>query len=243
MIINGKEYTRENLGKIFDYAMLSPDVTKEQVQEHLRKAVRYNVSGVHCNPYWLPLVADTLEGTGIETGICPSFPFGCDSTKMKVHQVEEYCRLLNGRPGCVDTVVNIGLLRDGELGAFTEDLKEIVKVSHAYGYDVKSILETTFLTDQQIADGSRCAVEAGVDFVKCASGRSGIAELRAIRIMKANVPENIKLKYSAMGTINLTELTIMGLAMGVSMFGTGFAHLIIEDICANYSDMVINYGS
>ena len=239
MIINGKEYNRQNLGKIFDYAMLSPDVTREQVKHHLELAIKYNVSGVHCNPYWLPMIADTLEGTGIETGICPSFPVGCDSTAMKVHQIEEHCKVLRGRPACVDTVVNIGLLRGGELDEFTNDLREIVKVSHSYGYVVKSILETTFLTDEQIADGTKCAVEAGVDFVKCASGRSGCADLHALQIMKANAPSNIKLKFSAMGTLNLTEQTIMGLTIGASMFGTGYAHKIIEELETYYKDLVI----
>ncbi len=240
MIINGKEYTRENLGKLFDYAMLSPDTTREQIKGHLEKAIRYNVNGVHCNPYWLPLIADTLEGTGIETGICPSFPFGADSTEMKIRQIETYCKVLNGRPGCVDTVTNVGLLRGGEFDAYTEDLREIVKVGHAYGYTVKAILETTLLTDGQVADASKCAAEAGVDFVKCASGRSGIADLRHIEIMKANVPSTVKLKFSAMGTASITALTIMGLAMGVSIFGTGYAHQIIEEIETYYKDLVIS---
>jgi len=239
MLVNGKEYTRENLGKIFDYAFLNPDVTKEQVKEHLERAIKYNVNGVHCNPYWIPLIADTLEGTGIETGICPSFPFGCDSTKMKVRQIEEYCKVLKGRPACVDTVVNIGLLRGGDLKGFTEDLREIAKVSHANGYVVKSILETTFLTDSQIADASKCAAEAGVDYVKAASGRSGLADLRHMEIIKANIPKTVKMKFSAMGTTSLTQLTIMGLAMGCSIFGTGYAHRIIEEIETYYKDLVI----
>ncbi len=239
MIINGKEYNRQNLGKIFDYAMLSPDVTREQVENHLKLAVKYNVSGVHCNPYWIPLVKERLMDTDIETGICPSFPVGCASTKMKVYQVEEYCKFLEGRPACVDMVVNIGLLRGGELKEFTNDISEVCKVAHHYGYDMKAILETTFLNDQQIADGAKCAAEAGVDFVKAASGRSGVADLHAMHIMKANVPSNIKLKFSAMGTVNLTEQTIMGLTIGCSMFGTGYAHKIIEELETYYKDLVI----
>lgn len=239
MIINGKEYNRQNLGKLFDYAMLSPDVTREQVKKHLELAIKYNVSGVHCNPYWIPLVADTLEGTGIQTGIVPSFPVGCDSTKMKVHQVEEYCKFLHGRPGCVDSVVNIGLLRGGELKEFTNDIKELVKLSHYYGYDFKCILETTFLTDEQVATAAKCAAEAGVDYVKAASGRSGCADLKHLNIIKANVPEGQKFKFSAMGTINVTEQTIMGLTIGATLFGTGYAHRIIEEIETYYKDLVI----
>ncbi len=241
MILNGKEYNRENLGKLFDYALLSPDVTRAQVEAHLQRAIKYNVNAVHCNPYWLPLVADTLEGTGIETGIVPSFPVGCDDTYMKVRQIEEYCKVLHGRPACVDTVVNIGLLRGGELEAFTDDLREIVKVSHGHGYVVKSILETTFLTDEEIAAGTRCAVEAGVDVVKAASGRSGTADLRVMNIVKANIPDlnKVKMKFSALGTTSVTEQTIMGLVIGCTMFGTGYAHQIIEEMEANYKNLVI----
>ena len=241
MILNGKEYNRQNLGKLFDYALLSPDVTRAQVEAHLQRAIKYNVNAVHCNPFWLPLVADTLEGTGIETGIVPSFPIGCDATYMKVRQIEEYCKVLKGRPACVDTVVNVGLLRGGELDAFTDDLREIVKVSHGHGYVVKSILETTFLTDEQIATGTRCAVEAGVDVVKAASGRSGTADLRIMNIVKANIPDlnKVKMKFSALGTLSVTEQTIMGLVIGCTMFGTGAAHQIIEEMETNYKNLVI----
>ena len=240
MIINGKEYTRENLGKCFDYAMLNHDVTRDQIKEHVRKAIQYNVNGVHCNPYWLPMIADMLEGTGIETGICPSFPFGCSDTKDKVRQVEDLCKVMKGRPSCVDTVVNVGLLRGGEYKAFTEDIKAVADTAHSYGYICKSILETPFLTDEEIATACKCAVEAGVDFVKAASGRSGVAQLREIEIMKANVPPTVKIKHAGMGTTNLTHIVIMGLAIGVSLFGNGFAHQVIEEIDTYYKDLVID---
>ena len=240
MIINGKEYNRENLGKIFDYALLSPDVTKDKVEAHLQRAIKYNVSGVNCNPYWLPLVADTLEGTGIEAGIVPSFPMGCDATYMKLRQIEEYCKMLKGRPSCVDAVTNVGLLKGGDYKGFTEDIREIVKLSHSYGYDVKSILETTLLTDQEIAIATQCVCEAGVDYVKVATGRTGSSDMRVFHIIKDNISGDAKMKHAAMGTINVTEQTIMGLAMGVSMFGTGYAHQIIEEIETYYKDLVIN---
>ena len=240
MIINGKTYDRSNLGKVFDYAMLNHNVTRADIEGHVKKAIEYNVNGVHCNPYWLPMIADMLEGTGIETGICPAFPFGAVDTKAKVQQVEELCKVMRGRPACVDTVVNVGLLRGGEYKAFTEDIKAVAEVAHAHGYIMKSILETPFLTDEEIAIACHCAVDAGVDFVKAASGRSGVAQLREIEIMKKNVPPHIRIKHAGMGTTNLTHIVIMGLAMGVSLFGNGFAHNVIEEIETWYKDLVIN---
>ena len=240
MIINGKEYNRSNLGKVFDYAMLNHNVTREDIEGHVRRAIEYNVNGVHCNPYWVPLIADMLEGTDIETGIVPAFPFGCSSTAEKVHEVEELCKVMRGRPSCVDAVTNVGLLRGKEYDAYKEDIREIVKVAHSHGYICKAILETPFLTDDEIAAATVCAVEAGVDFVKAASGRSGTAQLREIEIMKANIPEGVKIKHAGLDRINLTHVVIMGLSIGVSIFGNGFAHQAIEEIDRWYKDLVID---
>ena len=239
MIINGKEYNRSNIGKLFDYAMLNHDVTRADIQNHVKKAIELNVNGVHCNPYWLPMIADMLEGTGIQTGIIPSFPFGCSDTNSKLMQIESDCRILKGRPGCVDAVGNVGLVRGGELKAYTDDLKEIVKVGHEYGYPVKIILETPFLTDDQIADACKCATEAGADYVKTASGRSGVSEMHAVDIMKANISPNMGIKYAGMGPTNVTALVILGLSKGVSLFGNGFAHVVIDEVEKYYSNLVI----
>lgn len=239
MIINGTKYDRKKLGKLFDYAMLNHDVTREQIKGHVAKAIELGVWGVHCNPCWTGYIADMLDGTGIETGIIPAFPFGADDTQSKVAQIEAGCKILHGRPGCVDSVGNVGLLRGGELAEYTADLKEVVRAAHEHGYKAKIILETPFLTDAQIADACKCAVEAGADFIKTASGRSGVTEVRVLDVIRANIPQGMPVKLAGMGTSNLTQLTIMGLAKGASVFGTGFAHIIIDEIEAQYADFVV----
>ncbi len=239
MIIFGKEYTRANLGKIFDYAMLNHDVTRQQVQEHVKKGIAYNVNGIHCNPYWVPMIADMLEGTGIETGLCPAFPFGAASTADKVRQTEELAKILRGRPGCVDYVINVGALRGGEYDVLKEEAEAMVALGRDYGLTVKSIMENAMLTDEQLAAGCRIVSEAGVDYVKAASGRGGSPAMRTLHIMRANIDDRVGIKFAGYGTYNLTQLTIMGLVTGASLFGTGYAHEIIEEIDQFYRDLVI----
>lgn len=240
MIINGKEYTRENIGKIFDYAMLNHNVTRADIQEHVRKAIHYNVNGVHCNPVWLPMIADMLEGTDIETGICPAFPFGAVSWEDKAKQADELAKVLRGRPGCIDYVINVGALRGGEYDLFRQEAKAMVAVGREYGLPVKSIMENAMLTDEELAIGCQIVTEEGVNYVKCASGRGGSPAMRTIHIMRANIPDEVGIKLAGYGTYNLTQLTIMGLATGAVLFGTGFAHEIIEEIDQYYMDVVIS---
>ena len=239
MIINGKEYTRENLGKIFDYAMLASDATKEMIQEHIKKAIKYNVNGVYCNPYWVPMVADMLEGTDIETGLVPDFPFGAATTSMKLKELEEMCKVMKGRPAAIDFVINIAALKGKDYELFSKEAKEIISMGHSYGYKVKAIMENASLTDEEIAIGCRYVTEAGADWVKCATGRAASPRMETIKIMRANIPDDVKIKFAGYGTYCLTQLTIMGLATGAELFGTGYAHDIIEEIERNYKDLVI----
>lgn len=240
MIINGKTYTRENLGKIFDYAMLNHDVTREQVRAHVEKGIAYNVNGIHCNPVWVPMIADMLEGTDIETGICPAFPFGAASIADKARQASELADVLHGRPGCIDYVINVGALRGGEYDLLLEEAKTMSAIGHDHGMKVKSIMENAMLTDDQLAAGCRIVTEGGVDYVKCASGRGGSPAMRTIHIMRANIPDHVGIKFAGYGVYNLTQLTIMGLATGAVLFGTGYAHEIIEEIDRYYMDLVIS---
>ena len=243
MIINGKEYTRENLGKIFDYAMLNHDVSREQVQEHVRQGIYSNVNGIHCNPVWVPMIADMLEGTGIETGICPAFPFGAADVEDKAHQAERLANILRGRPGCIDYVINVGALRGKEYDVLRREAETMVAIGHGHGMKVKSIMENAMLTDEELAVGCRIVSEAGVDYVKAASGRGGSPAMRTLHIMRANIPDHVGIKFAGYGTYNLTQLTIMGLATGAVLFGTGYAHEIIEEICQYYMDLVITRGN
>ncbi len=242
MIINGVEYTREKIAGMIDFAVLNPDTTEQQVRAAVEIAKQYKVKGVHTNPLWMELVADLLEGTGIEAGVVAAFPFGALPTLYKAHEVENLCKTLKGRPACVDFVTNVGALKGGDYKTYTEDIRTLVQIGHGFGYEVKSIMESALLTDEELAIGCQCAAEAGVDFVKTSSGRNGSPEVRHVKIMKANVPEQVGIKFSGFGGFNPTQLAIMAIAAGATRLGTRRAPQILDEIDRFYGDLVITDG-
>jgi len=241
MIIKGVEYTREKLAKLFDFAILDPDVTEEEIKKACNLAKEYEFKGVHANPYWVPLIARELEGTGIETGLVVSFPFGAVPTSFKVHEAKELVRILNGRPGCIDMVTNIGVLKDKNYKAYKNDISEVVKVGHDAGLEVKAILEVTLLTDDEIRAACECAVEAGVDFIKTSTGRGGNPSIRHIKVIREVVPPHVGIKFSGYGGYNPAQLTIMAIAAGATRLGSRIAHKIIEEIETYYKDLSIDF--
>ena len=69
-------------------------------------------------------------------------------------------------------VVNLGALIAGDRAAVTRDIAAVVESTKAAAADalVKVILETRALTDEQIATGCACALEANADYVKTSTG-------------------------------------------------------------------------
>lgn len=239
MIINGVEYTKDKLAGIVDYAILDPDTNESKIKEVCELARKYRFKGVHPNPYWAPLVAKELEGTGMETGLVVSFPFGANPTSFKVHEAKELVKMLDKRPGCIDMVTNIGRLKDKDYDLYTNDIAEVVKVGHEVGIEVKAILEVAMLTDDEVKAACECAVKAGVDFVKTSTGRGGNPSIKHVKIMRASVPPNVGVKFSGYGSYNPAQLTIMALAAGATRLGTRRAPQIIDEIEMYFKDMVI----
>ena len=240
MIINGVEYTAKKLAGMIDYAILDPDTQENAIREACKLAMQYGFKGVHPNPYWVELTADLLEGTGIETGAVVSFPFGANPTAFKVHETKELVKILKGRPGCIDMVTNIGRLKDKEYGLYTEDIAAVVKVGHDAGLEVKSILEVALLSDDQVKAGCECAVKAGVDFVKCSTGRGGNPSIKHVRIMRQTVPPAVGVKFSGYGSYNPAQLTILAIAAGASRLGTRRGPQIIDEIDRYFSDLNVS---
>jgi deoxyribose-phosphate aldolase len=237
--IKGVEYTKEKLAGIVDYAVLDPNTTESKIKEVCELAKKYGFKGVHPNPYWAPLVADELEGTGIETGLVVSFPFGANPTSFKVHEAKELVKILNKRPGCIDMVTNIGRLKDKDYDLYTNDIAEVVKVGHEAGIEVKAILEVAMLTDDEVKAACECAVKAGVDFVKTSTGRGGNPSIKHVKIMRSSVPSNVGVKFSGYGSYNPAQLTIMALAAGATRLGTRRAPEIIDEIEAYFKELII----
>ncbi|MBE6936844.1 MAG: deoxyribose-phosphate aldolase [Ruminococcaceae bacterium] len=239
MIINGKTYDRAALAALMDFAVLDPGTTAAELAASAETAIRYGFKGVHPNLIWVERTADLLDGTGIETGIVAAFPFGTLPTSEKVREVEAACRAMRGRPACVDFVTNVGALRGGDYETYKTDIAEVVKAGHAYGYVVKSIMESALLTDEELALGCRLAAEAGVDFVKTSSGRNGSPDVRHVAIMRQTVGEEIGVKFSGFGGFNAAPLAVMAIAAGATRLGTRRADKIIEEIDTFYADWVI----
>ena len=125
----------------------------------------------------------------------------------------------------IDMVINIGALKEGNLDLVKQDIKGVVK--EAQGKIVKVIIETCFLTDEEKRTACKIAKDMGANFVKTSTGfGTGGATLEDVKLMKAVVGDNMKIKAS--GGIRDKKTLEEMVEAGADRIGTSSGKKILE---------------
>ena len=212
---------QEFLSKV-DHSLLKPQLTREEIMEGLQFAKENHCASVCINPCNLDMAREVLEGTDVKIGTVIGFPSGAHTTFSKVAEaVDAYAR------GAVelDMVIDIGALRNGEYEDVKKDIEAVVNATPGI---VKVILETAFLTKEEIKKGCELTEEAGAAYVKTSTGfaPSG-ATVEDIKLMKDTVSEKVHVQ-AAGGINNLAECVAM-IEAGSDRIGISKTKAILEE--------------
>ena len=227
-----EQMTREELASYIDYSVLKPEFTEEDIIRLTKDGVELGCATICINPGYMEFCEPYVKGS--KTMLCPvtDFPFGTSSTESRVQQIEAVAKYDTVKE--VDIVANFGKLRAGKYDEVTEDLKACAAAAHKYGREIKVILETDALNEEQIRKGCHCCMEAGVDFVKTSTGfltgfESHGATPEVIQLMQEEVGDKIKIKGS--GCIRTREHFLKLIDMGIDRMGVGYRSVpVVLDI-------------
>lgn len=226
------EMTRKELAAYIDYSVLKPEFTEEDIIRLTKDGVELGCATICINPGYMELCEPYVKGS--DTMLCPvtDFPFGTSSTESRVQQIEAVAKYDTVKE--VDIVANFGMLRAGKYDEVTEDLKACVAAAHKYGREIKVILETDALNEEQIRKGCHCCLEAGADYVKTSTGFLTGYEVHGatpevIQIMQEEVGDKMKIKGS--GCIRTREHFLKLIDMGIDRMGVGYRSVpVVLDI-------------
>lgn len=175
-----------------DHTILKATATKKDILELCAEANKYKFKSVCVNPYYVALAHSLLKDSGVLTCTVIGFPLGQNTSDVKAYETTK--SIADGADE-VDMVINVGALKDKDYDFVREDIKAVVNA--ADGVLVKVILETCYLTDEEIEIASRLAKEAGADFVKTSTGfGTGGATSHAVSIMRNTVGPDMGVKAS-----------------------------------------------
>ncbi|WP_034284643.1 deoxyribose-phosphate aldolase [Schaalia suimastitidis] len=225
--------TVSEYAKHFDMALHLQSSTEDDIRKHARQARETGVAACYTNSMWTPVVAEELAGSDVRVGTAISFPYGCTSTAMKFAEIDEGLDL---GATAVDMVINIGRLREGDHDYVRREVEGLVERTSGKALS-KVIFEVCFLTDAEIALLTRICSDAGVDYVKTATGSEGFPTEAQVAVMRANITNpNTKLKVSGVPrTFTMPATFWMIEKLGVSLIGTRSAAALVAQYAAYLS--------
>lgn len=224
-------FTKKELAKMIDHSIVTPNPTEELVQRYCEEAKRYGFGAVSVNSSYVPLVAKLLKGTAV--GLCASiaFPFGAVATDVKVFEAR-YC--IEEGADEIDMVMNSGAFKSKNYDFVEEDIRAVVNASKEEGEKlrknilVKVIIETGYLSDEEIVKASKLVKDAGADFVKTCTGFGprGVT-VHDIQLIRKGVGTKMGIKVA--GGIRTFGDAIKLIEEGATRIGTSHSVNIIKE--------------
>lgn len=210
-------YTKEQVAKTIDHAVLKPEFNDVDLVENAKMCIENGVYSMCVKPCDIKRTAELLEGSDVKTSCVLSFPHGADATPVKAFQAKQ---AIEDGTDEIDMVMNIGKFLEEDYHYVVEDIKAVVEVAHANGIIVKVIQESGFLTLEQIEKACELAFMAGADFVKTSTGFGpGGAKPEYIDVMVKTVGDRMKIKAS--GGIRTWDDAVRFLKQGADRLGVG----------------------
>ena len=211
-----------NLAKMIDHTILKANATESDIEKLCQEAKQYEFASVCVNPYWVSFASNLLKDTTVKVCTVIGFPLGATSSESKASETE--IAILQGADE-VDMVINVGAIKDNKIDIVKNDILSVVNSARKTGQSlnkkiiVKVIIETCYLTKDEIILACNCVKNAGADFVKTSTGfgTSG-ATTEDVALMKQTVGETMQVKAS--GGIRDYETAIKMIEAGASRIGT-----------------------
>ncbi len=202
-----------SLLSMVDHTLLSVTAQRSEYIRLCDEGIKYKTASVCIPP---SRVADMYTYVGNDLPICTviGFPNGYSSTASKLFEAED--ALKNGARE-IDTVINIGLLKEKKHDDILSELKELKCVC---GKNIlKVIIETCLLTEEEKTVMCDIVSESGADFIKTSTGFSTAGATKEdVILFKKHCAPHVKIK--AAGGISSLEDGFEFVSLGASRLGT-----------------------
>lgn len=204
-----------DINQCIEHTNLKPNLVDKDIDLLVQEAVDHKFVGVCVPPFWVKRAAREIAYHDVQLVTVIGFPLGYQMTQSKLTEIET---AIDDGAQELDVVMNISAFKSGMPWVKIE-LAKCANLIHQSDRMMKVILETAYLTEDEVITATKLACEAGADFVKTSTGfASSGAELHHISLMRENAPSNVGIKASG-GIRDLSTLNAM-VAAGADRIGT-----------------------
>lgn len=211
------------LNKYIDHTNLKAYTTKEEIKKLCDEAIKYHFASVCVNPCYVELAKNLLKNSNVEICTVIGFPLGANNVRVK-----EYEAIVAIEDGAdeIDMVINIGALKDQDYDYIKEEITSIRDAIE--GRVLKVIIETCYLTDDEIIKMTEICNETFVNYIKTSTG-FGIRGASIHDLELINEHKNEILEIKASGGIKDFKTANQFINMGATRLGTSSSVEIMKE--------------
>ena len=212
-----------SINNYIDHTNLNAYATKEDIKKLCEEAKKYHFESVCVNPCYIELAKELLEDSQVKVCTVIGFPLGATPIAVK-----EYETIVAQESGAdeFDMVINIGALKDKDYDYVKAEIETIRDTIN--GKTLKVIIETCYLTEEEIIKMTEICNETFVNFIKTSTGfGTRGASLEDVKLMNEHKNEVLEIKAS--GGIRDYETAISMIEAGATRIGTSNGVKIIVE--------------
>ncbi|MGM0596625.1 MAG: deoxyribose-phosphate aldolase [Myxococcota bacterium] len=215
-------FTKHQIAQMIDHTILKATARSSDILKLCEEAEQNNFYSVCVNPFYASLAAEKLQNSKVKVCVVVGFPLGASCVETKAQEAKKAVR--DGAEE-IDMVINIGALKDGNYELVENDIHMVAQACKPA--KLKVILETCYLSENEIIKACKVAASAGADFVKTSTGFGDYgAKEDHVKLMRKTVGEEFGVKAS--GGISSSEDALKMIKAGATRLGASKGIKIIS---------------
>lgn len=185
----------EDIASYIDHTLLHPDATASQVLQLCDEARSYGFAAVCVPPCYVQQAKERLGvGSLVKVATVIGFPLGYQHPKVKFLETHQ---AIEDGANEIDVVMNVSFFMSGKYKEVENELSDLAKFCHMREAELKVIIETALLTEEEIIKACSICTSAGADYVKTSTGFAAKgATVEHIKLMRRVLPSKMKIKAS-----------------------------------------------
>lgn len=212
------------IASYIEHTNLSPVLTIADIDRLVGEATQFNFLGICVPPFWVKRARREIGQQRIVLVTVAGFPLGYNMTETKLDEIQ---RAIDNGADEIDMVWNLTSFRTG-LPWTKIEIARCATLAHSHQKLLKVIIETSYLSGDEIQRACSICADAGADFVKTSTGfaPSG-ATVEHIALMRKSLPNPVGIKASGgIKTLAQAEALLhagadrLGTSSGVSIVTT-----------------------
>lgn len=204
-----------NLANYIEHTNLSPVLTIGDIDKLVNDARQHNLLGICVPPFWVKRAKREIANDNMLLVTVAGFPLGYTMTETKLDDIK---RGIDNGADEIDVVWNLTSFKTGIPWTKIE-LAKCSKIVHDNQKLLKVIIETAYLSEDEIVEACKLCADAGADFVKTSTGFAPEgAKVEHIKLMRSVLPGEVRIKAS--GGIKTREQAIALVEAGADRIGT-----------------------